>query len=193
MEMIRAMSRERLEHGLGPLTRQDRPPFFARCLEAGAPDLAGRIAGDVGRFFAIAIGPHWTQISRDIEADRRRQLQTLGAHGVERLLDTLHPSVRWRQGDETVFGGVRPVTGRWSHLAAVFDPADRRVCLYVNATMEACRTRTTITRAIGAMDIGRAMAEGETVDGWHGAVDDVRVFAGVLDLPQIREVAGHRA
>jgi hypothetical protein len=99
----------------------------------------------------------------------------------------------WAMGDETVFGGVRPVTGRWSHLAAVFDPADRRVCLYVNAAMEACRTRTTITRAIGAMDIGRAMADGETVDGWHGAVDDVRVFAGVLDLPQIREVAGHRA
>jgi hypothetical protein len=99
----------------------------------------------------------------------------------------------WAMGDETVFGGVRPVTGRWSHLAAVSDPADRRVCLYVNATMEACRTRSTVTRAIGAMDIGRAMAEGETVDGWHGAVDDVRVFAGVLDLPQIKEVAGHRA
>ncbi|HEY0539993.1 MAG TPA: winged helix-turn-helix domain-containing protein [Actinoallomurus sp.] len=93
---IRATSRERLAHDLGPLTRQDRPPFFARRLEAGASDVAGRIAGDVGRFFAIAIGPHWTQISRDIEADRRRQLQTLGAHGVERLLNTLHPSVRWR-------------------------------------------------------------------------------------------------
>jgi Concanavalin A-like lectin/glucanases superfamily len=98
----------------------------------------------------------------------------------------------WAMGDETVFGGLRPVTGRWSHLAGVFDPANRRVCLYVDARLEACRTRATITRGIGAMDIGRAMEEGEPLDGWHGAIDDVRVFAGALDLPQIREVAGHR-
>jgi DNA-binding transcriptional ArsR family regulator len=96
MEKIRATSRERLVHDLAPLTRQRRAPFFARRLEAGAPDVTERIAGDMGRFFAIAIGPYWTQISGDIETDRRRHLQTLGAHGVERLLDTLHPSVRWR-------------------------------------------------------------------------------------------------
>jgi biotin operon repressor len=93
MDAIRATPRERL---VRDLARQSRAPFFALRLEAGAPDVTDRIAADMGRFFAIAVGPYWPQISRDVEADRRRHLRTLGAHGVERLLDTLHPSVRWR-------------------------------------------------------------------------------------------------
>jgi hypothetical protein len=99
----------------------------------------------------------------------------------------------WAMGNETVFSGLVPVQGRWTHLAAVFAPADRRACLYVGGDLEACRTRTTITRANGPLEIGRALAEREPVDGWHGAVDDVRVFASALTGPQIKEVVAHRA
>jgi hypothetical protein len=99
----------------------------------------------------------------------------------------------WAMGDETVFSGLRPVRGRWTHLAAVHDPADRRVCLYVDGALEACRTRASLTRANGPLDVGRALQDGEPVDGWHGAIDDVRVFARALTPAQIGDVVAHRA
>jgi hypothetical protein len=99
----------------------------------------------------------------------------------------------WAQGDETVFSGRRPVRGRWTHLAAVFAPGDRRACVYVDGALEACRTRAAITRAPGPLEIGRALADGEPVDGWHGAIDDTRVFARALTRAQIKDIAAHRA
>ncbi|MDN3359744.1 LamG domain-containing protein [Actinomadura sp. DC4] len=99
----------------------------------------------------------------------------------------------WAMGDETVFSGLRPAPGRWTHLAAVHDPADRRVCLYVDGTREACRTRDSLTRADGPLEIGRAVLDGKPVDGWHGAIDDVRVFAHALSDAQIGEIVAHRA
>jgi Concanavalin A-like lectin/glucanases superfamily len=99
----------------------------------------------------------------------------------------------WAMGKETVFAGLRPAPARWTHLAVVHDPADRRVCLYVDGSLEACRTRDSLTRANGPLDIGRAIHDGEPVDGWHGAIDDVRVFPAALDRAQVGEVAGHRA
>jgi hypothetical protein len=99
----------------------------------------------------------------------------------------------WAMGDETVFSGLRPVRGRWTHLAAVHDPAARRVCLYVDGRREACRPRPALTRAAGPLDIGRALANGEPVDGWQGAIDDVRVFARALTDAQVHEVASRRA
>lgn len=98
----------------------------------------------------------------------------------------------WAMGDETVFSGLRPASRTWVHLAAVFAPAAHRVCLYVAGNLEACRTRATITRADGPLDIGRALVKGEPTDGWHGAIDDVRVFATALTSAQIEEVAAQR-
>jgi DNA-binding transcriptional ArsR family regulator len=92
---IRTTPRDRLAHDLTELTRRTSVPFFARSLEAGEP-VTERIAGDVERFFGFALAPYWAAIAHDVEADRRRHLRTLGDTGVEGLLDTLHPVVRWR-------------------------------------------------------------------------------------------------
>jgi hypothetical protein len=99
----------------------------------------------------------------------------------------------WAKGDETVFSGRRPIVGRWTHLAAVFDPGDRQLCLYVDGRLGSCRVRTTITRASGPLDIGRALMKGAAIDGWQGAIDDVRVFSLALSPRQVRQVATDRA
>jgi Concanavalin A-like lectin/glucanases superfamily len=99
----------------------------------------------------------------------------------------------WANGDETVFSGRRPVPGRWTHLAAVFDPDARQLCLYVDGELGACRVRTTITRASGPLDIGRALYEGAAADGWQGAIDDVRIFDVPLSPRQVGQVAAERA
>ncbi|MCO6011513.1 hypothetical protein NE236_41840 [Actinoallomurus purpureus] len=98
----------------------------------------------------------------------------------------------WANGNETAYGGRRPVAGRWTHLAAVFDPADRQLCLYVDGEPGSCRKRTKMTRAGGPLDIGRALLKGSPIDGWQGAIDDVRVFAMPLSPRQVRQVAAQR-
>jgi Concanavalin A-like lectin/glucanases superfamily len=75
----------------------------------------------------------------------------------------------------------------------VFDPGDRQLCLYVDGRLGACRVRTTIARASGPLDIGRALYKGAAVDGWQGAIDDVRVFNVPLSPRQVRQVATDRA
>jgi concanavalin A-like lectin/glucanase superfamily protein len=99
----------------------------------------------------------------------------------------------WANGDDTAFGGSPPVPGRWTHLAAVFDPAARRICLYVDGKRGSCRNRTAITRASGPLDIGRALLRGSLVDGWRGTIDDVRVFSVPLSRKQVRQIAAGRS
>lgn len=137
----------------------------------------------------------WGTVVSDHGAGRDADVVLLDYDADHREWAFLMPDRRkgWAMGDETVFSGRRPVPGRWTHLAAVHDPAGRRVCLYVDGRLEACRTRASLTRAAGPLDIGRALADGEPVDGWHGAIDDVRVFAGALTGAQIHEVASDRA
>jgi DNA-binding transcriptional ArsR family regulator len=92
---VRTTPRDRLARDLTELTRRTSAPFFARSLRAGEP-IVERITDDVERFFTIALAPYWAAIARDVEADRRRHLRTLGDDGVGGLLDTLHPAARWR-------------------------------------------------------------------------------------------------
>ncbi|GAA4609447.1 hypothetical protein GCM10023195_38100 [Actinoallomurus liliacearum] len=99
----------------------------------------------------------------------------------------------WANGQETVFSGRRPAVGNWTHLAAVFDPGGRRLCLYVGGVLGACRARTVVARAAGPLDIGRALLKGAPTDGWQGAIDDVRVFDVPLSPRQVRQVAAQRA
>ncbi|GAA4634423.1 hypothetical protein GCM10023196_075900 [Actinoallomurus vinaceus] len=99
----------------------------------------------------------------------------------------------WANGNDTAFSGQRPVPGRWTHLAAVFDPADRQLCLYVDGERGSCRNRTKITRASGPLEIGHALFKGAPIDGWQGAIDDVRVFSVPLSQRQVRQVAAQRS
>ena len=96
LETILLTSSAKLESDFLELARQKQRPLVSRLPEAGAALLLDRIAEDVRRFFEIAIAPYWKQISRDIEADRGRHLRTLGDHGVEQVLETLHPAARWQ-------------------------------------------------------------------------------------------------
>jgi hypothetical protein len=80
LDSIRTTPPDRLARDLAELTDRRSAPFFARTLRTGEP-VAERIADGVARFFTIALAPYWTAIARDVEADRLRQLRTLGDHG----------------------------------------------------------------------------------------------------------------
>jgi DNA-binding transcriptional ArsR family regulator len=52
--------------------------------------------GILDRYQEVAIAPFWTRIRTLIDADRSRRARVLLDGGVEQLLATLHPAIRWR-------------------------------------------------------------------------------------------------
>jgi DNA-binding transcriptional ArsR family regulator len=93
MERILATTPDELARDFTEFARQGRRPFISRSLDPR--EAVRRVAHDVEKFFKIALAPYWRQISRDIEAERTRLVQTLADHGMERTLETLHPYARW--------------------------------------------------------------------------------------------------
>jgi hypothetical protein len=75
----------------------------------------------------------------------------------------------------------------WVHLAGVYDPATKRVWLYVNGTRVGDGTLNTPWQPTGAggLAIGRGKVGGSPKEYWPGNVDDVRLYTGQLDKDRI--------
>ncbi|WP_170177566.1 LamG-like jellyroll fold domain-containing protein [Thermomonospora umbrina] len=86
-----------------------------------------------------------------------------------------------------------PERGVWTHLAGVYDAGTRRLRLYVNGQLVGTSRTHALRRAKGGLELGGAMQHGRPVDAWHGAVDDVRVYRGVLSATAVTQVMKARA
>lgn len=96
VEELRRTPASWMRHDFTMLAEQRRTPFVAYASSLNSTALVKQLAGALKNVFDIAVGPYWTQVSRDIEADGARFARTLSGQGVERLLETLGPRVRWR-------------------------------------------------------------------------------------------------
>ncbi|WP_232283996.1 LamG-like jellyroll fold domain-containing protein [Saccharomonospora glauca] len=81
-------------------------------------------------------------------------------------------------------GGVassveRPRADEWVHLTGVYDAQKREVRLYINGRFAGKATDVHSWNNSGELLIGRTVWTGLPADPWYGAVDEVRVFAGV--------------
>jgi hypothetical protein len=83
-------------------------------------------------------------------------------------------------------GFARP--GEWAHLAAVYDVVTRKVLLYVNGEPAGSMVRTDGFDAGGAVELGRALWEGNAVNAWNGSVDDVQVFDRALSPSDVQSI-----
>lgn len=83
-----------------------------------------------------------------------------------------------------------PVSGRWTHLAGVYDASAGELRLYVNGVLQAVGRADEHWHASGALRIGRAKGRGTATEHWAGSIDDVRVHSGVRTAGQIEEEAG---
>ncbi|NMH79413.1 ArsR/SmtB family transcription factor [Pseudonocardia xinjiangensis] len=72
--------RSALLHGLA-----DRPVYALR-----------RITGELERYWAAALEPHWSRIGALLQADLAHRLEELATGGVAQLFGTLHPAVALR-------------------------------------------------------------------------------------------------
>jgi hypothetical protein len=82
-----------------------------------------------------------------------------------------------------VFDAVEP--GTWTHLVGVYDAGRQEVSLYVNGQFVDATAHTTPWNASGSLLIGRGLIDGTPQDFWPGALDDVRVYTGVLSYQDI--------
>jgi hypothetical protein len=79
-----------------------------------------------------------------------------------------------------------PELGKWVHLTGVFDPADNMMRIFVDGREQgAVKYTGTIWNGAASLQLGRARLNDKWVDLFAGDVDDVRVFAGVLDPADI--------
>jgi hypothetical protein len=79
-----------------------------------------------------------------------------------------------------------PTPGTWTHLAAVYDAKDQRLRLYVNGAFVAETFHTSAWNASGPVWIGTGRRTGTTAaEFFTGAIDDVRVYSGVLTDQEI--------
>ncbi len=54
------------------------------------------VVGALREYHDLAVRPHWPAMHSVVEADRAERARLLADHGVDRLLGSLHPSIRWR-------------------------------------------------------------------------------------------------
>ena len=94
-EAVLATSPDQVTRDLAELA-DARSPFYDTHAKGDTTTVLRQVTSAMTEFFGIAVAPYWTRISHDIDADRARQITMLGNHGVECLLENLHPLARWR-------------------------------------------------------------------------------------------------
>jgi len=98
--------------------------------------VGGAVAGDrpaalgpdltavLDRYEQLAIAPYWNRIRTLINADRSRRARVLADGGMERLLATLHPAVRWRSPAlQVTTSNVGPTTIRLDGAGLLLQPS----------------------------------------------------------------------
>ncbi|TDV56086.1 LamG domain-containing protein [Actinophytocola oryzae] len=78
-----------------------------------------------------------------------------------------------------------PSDVNWTHLVGVYDPATKKIWLYVNGTRVGDGTLNTPWQASGGLVVGRGQARGLPAEYWNGSVDDVRLYTGQLDRTRV--------
>ncbi|MFI6077372.1 LamG domain-containing protein [Actinoplanes sp. NPDC051343] len=78
--------------------------------------------------------------------------------------------------------------GAWTHLVGVYDPAARKIWLYVDGTRVGDGTVLNGWQPkapYGGLAVGRGRVAGAAAEFWPGSVDDVRLYSGVLDKDRV--------
>jgi hypothetical protein len=73
----------------------------------------------------------------------------------------------------------------WTHLVGTYDAATKKIRLYVDGAPAGEATRTTVWEAERALDIGRALVEGEHTQHLPGTVDEVRVYNRAISQDEV--------
>jgi hypothetical protein len=96
IDAILATSRRRLSVELSLLAARHPLPSWASALACGQRDARAGLATALRAYHQHAIAPYWMSIRNCIDADRSLRTRALAGGGLNGLLDSFRPAIRWR-------------------------------------------------------------------------------------------------
>jgi DNA-binding transcriptional ArsR family regulator len=98
IDTVLSTPRRRLRRDVGRLAAARCPGTWTRSLAEGDSGTLRRLGGALRGYFSVALRPHWARIRTAFDADRALRTRAVADGGVEGMLATLHPDLRWRSG-----------------------------------------------------------------------------------------------
>ncbi len=95
LEMALATPRQQIRSELDLLGKYRRPTPWMRELAQGQGASMQKLGHAIRTYHDAAIAPYWKSIGTHVHADHTHRGEALACHGVDRLLSSLHPRVRW--------------------------------------------------------------------------------------------------
>ena len=93
---LRATSPADLRADIAYVAGRRAMPSWTRSLAEGDRETLDRLAEAVRSYHRVAVAPYWRAMSAAIAAEQVRRARQLREGGIERVLDSLHPGLRWR-------------------------------------------------------------------------------------------------
>ncbi|WP_432002137.1 DUF5937 family protein [Streptomyces sioyaensis] len=96
LEAVMSTPRQRLRAELTRLSGHRALPGWARGIAEGEPAALRRLARGLRTYHHLAVAPAWPRIAQRVGADREVRRHALAQSGMEAMLRTLGPLMRWR-------------------------------------------------------------------------------------------------
>ncbi|WP_328850611.1 winged helix-turn-helix domain-containing protein [Micromonospora globbae] len=98
LDAVRSTPVPLLRRDLTVLAGENVLPSSASALARGEPEVLRHLTESMEQYRSVAINPYWGRIQAAVEADRTRRARALLDGGVEGLLTSLRPAMRWDSG-----------------------------------------------------------------------------------------------
>ncbi|MGW5557350.1 ArsR/SmtB family transcription factor [Micromonospora sp. NPDC003944] len=98
LDALRRTPAELLHRDLSVLAAENQLPSSAAALARGEVAVLHHLAESMEQYRSLAISPYWNRIQAAVAADRARRARALLDGGVEGLLTSLRPAMRWESG-----------------------------------------------------------------------------------------------
>ncbi|RZT82745.1 DNA-binding transcriptional ArsR family regulator [Micromonospora violae] len=98
LDALRRTPTASLHRDLSVLAAENQLPSSAAALARGEVAVLHHLAESMEQYRSLAISPYWGRIQAAVAADRARRARALLDGGVEGLLTSLRPAMRWENG-----------------------------------------------------------------------------------------------
>ncbi|MGC4745854.1 winged helix-turn-helix domain-containing protein [Micromonospora sp. DT201] len=98
LDALRSTPTGMLHRDLNVLATENHLPSSAAALARGDVAVLHHLTDSMEQYRSLAISPYWSQIQSAVAADRARRARALLDGGVEGLLTSLRPALRWEGG-----------------------------------------------------------------------------------------------
>lgn len=95
LELTLSTPRQQIRSQLDLLSKYRPVSPWTRELAQGDRNSMRKLGRAIRTYHDAAIAPYWKSIGTHVSADHAHRGEALARHGVDRLLSTLHPRVRW--------------------------------------------------------------------------------------------------